>query len=140
LGQATRKEEALTVVEGRIGYRRPGKPALFAGPGETVTFRAGEAHRFWNAGEDVLRCEGYIEPADNIAYFLGVVFESQKRGGGSRPNIFDAAFLARRYRSEYGIAAIPAPVQQLLFPILVAIGGMLGRYKKYADAPEPVRR
>ena len=134
------QEEALTVVEGRIGYQRPGEPARFAGPGETVTFRAGEAHRFWNAGEDILWCKGYIEPSDNIEYFLGAIFESQKRSGGSRPNLLDAAFLARRYRSEYGIVGIPAPVQRFVFLILVAIGGLLGRYEKYADAPEPVRR
>ena len=134
------QEQALTVAQGRIGYRRPGEPERFAGPGETVSFRAGEAHRFWNGGEDILRCKGYIEPADNIEYFLGAICESQKRSGGSRPNPVDAAYLARRYRSEYGIVGIPAPVQRFVFPILVAIGGLLGRYKKYADAPEPVRR
>ncbi len=134
------QEEALTVERGRIGYQSPGEPARFAGPGETVVFRAGEAHKFWNAGEEILRCKGYIEPADNTEYFLGAIFESQKQSGGSRPNPLDAAFLARRYRSEYGIVGIPAPVQRFVFPILVAIGGLLGRYKKYADAPEPVRR
>src|SRR5918998_5067979 len=65
----TYQEEALTVVEGRIGYRRPGQPEGFAGPGQTVTFRAGEAHRFWNAGEGVLRCRGYVESAGNFEYF-----------------------------------------------------------------------
>ena len=133
-------QEALTVAEGRIGYQRPGGPERFAGPGETVTFRAGEAHRFWNAGEEDLRCEGYVEPADNFEYFLGAIFESQKRNGGAQPNPFDAAFLARRYRSEFGMVEIPAPVQRFVFPVLVVIGRLLGRYGKYADAPEPVRR
>jgi quercetin dioxygenase-like cupin family protein len=134
------QEEALTVLEGQLGYERPGQPARFAGPGETVVFRAGEAHRFWNAGEEVLRCAGWIEPADNVEYFLGAIFESQKRSGGSRPNLLDAAFLARRYRDEFGLLEIPAPVQRFVFPVLVAVGGLLGRYGKYADAPEPVRR
>jgi hypothetical protein len=134
------QEEALTVLQGRIGYQRLGERARFAGPGETVAFRAGEAHKFWNAGEEDLRGTGYIEPADNVEYFLGAIFESQRRSGGSRPNLFDAAFLARRYRSEFGMAGIPAPVQRLVFPVLVAIGRLLGRYGKYADAPEPVRR
>jgi hypothetical protein len=31
-------------------------------------------------------------------------------------------------------------VQRIVFPVLVAIGTLLGRYRKYADAPEPVRR
>ncbi len=134
------QEEALTVLEGQLGYERPGEPARIAGQGETVVFRAGEAHRFWSAGEEDLRCTGYIEPADNIEYFLAALFESQKRGGGSQPNPLDAAFLVRRYRSEFGLVGIPAPVQRFLFPVLVAIGGLLDRYKKYADAPEPVRR
>lgn len=134
------QEEALTVEQGRIGYQRLGEPARFAGPGETVTFQAGEAHKFWNAGEEDLRGRGYIEPADNIENFLGAIFESQKRSGGSQPNPFDAAFLARRYRSEFGMAEIPAPVQRFVFPVQVAIGRLLGRYEKYADAPEPVRR
>ncbi len=134
------QEEVLTVDQGRIGYQRPGEPAYFAEPGETVAFRAGEAHKFWNAGEEVLRCTGYIEPADNVEYFLGAIFESQKRSGGARPNPFDAAFLARRYRSEFGMVEIPAPVQRFVFPVLVAVGRLLGRYEKYANAPEPVRR
>jgi uncharacterized cupin superfamily protein len=134
------QEEALTVVQGRIGYQRLGEQGKFAGPGEMVAFRAGEAHKFWNAGEEDLRCTGYIEPADNIEYFLGAIFESQKRSGGSRPNLLDAAFLARRYRSEFGMVEIPAPVQRFVFPVLVAIGTLLGRYGKDADAPEPVRR
>jgi uncharacterized cupin superfamily protein len=134
------QEEALTVVQGRIGYQRQGESAQFAGPGETVTFRTGDAHTFWNAGEDELRCTGFIEPADNIEYFLGAIYESQKRNGGPRPDTLDAAFLVRRYRSEFGMVEIPAPVQRFVFPLQVAIGILLGRYKKYADAPEPVRR
>jgi uncharacterized cupin superfamily protein len=134
------QEEALTVVQGRMGYMRPGEPARFGGPGETVVFRAGEAHKFWNAGQETLRCTGYIEPADNVEYFLAAIFESQRRSGGTRPNPLDAAFLARRYRDEFGMVEIPAPVQRLVFPVLEAIGTLLGRYDKYADAPEPVRR
>ena len=38
------------------------------------------------------------------------------------------------------MSQIPAPVQRLVFPVLVAVGRLLGKYKKYADAPKPVRR
>lgn len=134
------QEEALTVEQGRIGYQRLGEPVRFAGQGETVTFRAGEAHKFWNAGGEDLRCAGYIEPADNVEYFLGAIFESQKRSGGARPDPFDAAFLAKRYQSEFYMAEVPAMVQRLVFPVVVAVGRVLGKYRKYADAPEPVRR
>lgn len=134
------QEEALTVQQGRIGYQRLGEAAQFAGPGETVVFKPGEAHRFWNAGEDELRCAGYIEPPDNIEYFLTEIYASTKREGGTRPNPFDAAFLTRRYHREFAMVEIPAVVQRFVFPAVVIIGTLLGRYKRYRDAPEPIRR
>jgi len=132
------QEEALTVVSGRIGYQRPGDPARFAGPGETVVFKAGDAHKFWNAGQEELHCTAYIEPADNIEFFLGELFASTARSGGKRPGLFDVAFLITRYRSEFAMLEIPAAVQRIVFPIVVAIGHLLGKYRRFADAPEPV--
>ena len=134
------QREVLTVVEGRMGWQRPGGPEQFAGAGETAAFEAGEAHRFWNAGDAPMRCTGVIEPADNVEYFLTEIFASTKRNGGKRPGVFDAAYLTRRYRSEFAMLAIPAPVQRLVFPLIVALGHLLGKYARYADAPEPVRR
>jgi hypothetical protein len=105
-----------------------------------VVFKAGEPHKFWNAGGDDLRCTGHIEPADNADYFLTELFASQQRRSGARPDPFEAAFLTRRYRNEFSMLEIPAIVQRIVFPLLVAIGTLLGKYQKYADAPEPVRR
>jgi quercetin dioxygenase-like cupin family protein len=134
------QREELTVRQGRIGYVRPGEEPRFGGPGDIVGFNPGEAHRFWNAGEAELQCTGYIRPPDNIEYFLGQLYESQRLNGGKRPNPFDAAFLAWRYRSEFELSEIPRFVQRVVFPVQVAIGTLLGKYRKYADAPEPVRR
>jgi quercetin dioxygenase-like cupin family protein len=134
------QEEALTVEQGRIGYQRPGEAHQFAGPGETVTFKAGEAHKFWNAGDVDLRCSGYVEPADNIEYFLTALFESVKRNGGGRPDPFAIAFLMTRYRREFAMLEIPAVVQRLVFPLQVALGRALGKYRRFHDAPAPIRR
>ena len=133
------QEEALTVQQGRIGYQRLGQPPQYAGPGETVTFGAGEPHKFWNAGESDLLCTGYIDPILNVEYFLTEMFASVKRGGG-RPDLFDMAFLATRYRSELAVLEIPPAVQRLVFPVMVALGRLLGRYRRFADAPPPVAR
>jgi quercetin dioxygenase-like cupin family protein len=133
------QEEVLTVREGRIGYQRAGGPAQFAGPGDTIAFGPGEPHRFWNAGAGELRVRGYVDPADNAEFFLTELFALVRAGRG-RPNLLDAAFLMRRYRGEFAMYAVPAAVQRLAFPVLVAIGRVLGRYRKYADAPAPVRR
>jgi hypothetical protein len=77
---------------------------------------------------------------DNIEYFLSAIYESQRESAGSRPDPLEMAYLMRRYRSEFGMAEIPSVVQRVVFPVMVAIGRLLGKYKKYADAPEPVRR
>lgn len=134
------QEEALTVQRGRMAYQRPGQAPQFAGVGESVVFKPGEAHKFWNAGDDELECVGYVEPPDNIEYFLTQLFDSTRRNGGKAPNLFEAAFLIRRYRSEFAMLEIPALIQSAVFPILVAIGTLLGKYRRYADAPPPVRR
>lgn len=134
------QEEALTVVKGRIGYQRLGQPEGFAGPGETVRFPAGDAHRFWNAGTDDLVCHGFIDPIDNIEYFLGEIFASQKRAGSLKPNAFDAAFLVTHFKSEYAMMAIPNAVQRVMFPVLIAVGTLLGKFKRYENAPAAVVR
>jgi hypothetical protein len=85
-----------------------------------------------------LRCTGYVEPADNIEYLLTEIFASTRRNGGLRPSLFDAAFLMRRYRSEFTMLDIPPLVSRLLFPLLVGLGMLLGKYRKYRDAPPPL--
>jgi hypothetical protein len=131
------QDEALTVVSGKIGYQLLGGEPKYAGPGETALFKAGEAHRFWNAGDTELHCMAWISPPGNVEYFLSAIFDSTKQNGG-RPDPFDAAYLTRRYRSEFRMMAIPSLVQSIVFPVVVVIGTMLGKYRKYADAPAPL--
>lgn len=77
------QEEAFTVQKGRIGYQMLGEQPQFAGPGETVIFKAGEVHSFWNAGEEDLMGTGYIQPADNVEYFLSVTAGEREKPAGS---------------------------------------------------------
>lgn len=129
------QEEAMTVIEGRLGYERKGEGVKVAEAGETVVFEAGVIHRFWNAGENVLHCTGYISPAESIEYFLGGIFQAQKKSGQARPDLFESAFLIRKYRREFEMDEIPRFIQQLVFPIVVGIGTLMGKYKKFSDAP-----
>ena len=133
-----RQEEAFTVRKGRLAYQHPGEAPVFVGEGEHVVFKAGQAHRFWNAGDEELEVSGYVAPPNNVEYFLTALYASTKRNGGKRPDLFDAAFLSTRYRSEFAMVEIPAPVRGLLFPVQVAIGTLLGKFRKYADAPPPL--
>ena len=83
---------------------------------------------------------GYVQPADNLEYFLTAFYDSQRENGGSRPDPSDPAFLARRYQSEFGMSEISPLIQRLVFRLLVALGRLLGKYRKYEASPEPVWR
>jgi quercetin dioxygenase-like cupin family protein len=134
------QEEVLTVERGTMGWQRLGGEEQRATAGESARFAPGEVHRFWNAGDYELVCTGYVRPPDNLEYFLTQVFASTKANGGKRPRLYDAAYLLSRYRSEFGLADIPRPVQRVVFPIVVAVGRLLGRHRRFAGAPEPVSR
>jgi quercetin dioxygenase-like cupin family protein len=134
------QEEVLTVESGTMGWQRLGEEEHLARSGESASFAPGEAHRFWNAGDDELICSGFVRPPDNLEYFLTQVFESTRVNGGGRPRLFDAAYLLSRYRSEFAMADIPRPVQRIVFPIVVVVGRIFGLHRRFAGAPEPVSR
>jgi len=134
------QEESLTVRKGKIGYQIMGQEPQYAEAGQSVTFTPGVAHKFWNAGDDDLECDGYVTPPDNMEYFLTQIYTLTRESGGKQPNPFDTAYLMHRYKSEFAMHEIPAFVQKVMFPIFRTIGRLTGRYRKYADAPEPVVR
>lgn len=133
------QDEILTVVQGTLAAEVAGAQPTYHQVGETITFKKGVAHRFWNAGEDVLICKGSVSPANNLVYFLTKVYESTKANGGHQPSAFDGAFLQLKYKSEFDLVAIPTFVKKFIFPIIVMIGKMTGRYGKYFDAPTAIR-
>ena len=131
--------ETVRVERGRIGVTIAGEAPAFAGPGEVLTFEPGVEHRFWNAGDDELVIAGEIHPADNLEYFLTAIYASTAAHGG-RPGALDGAFLLTRYRSEFAMTAIPAPVRRVVLPLQAALGRLFGRYGHFSDAPTPVKR
>jgi quercetin dioxygenase-like cupin family protein len=133
-----RQDEGVAIKSGRMGYQVLGGEKKYASAGETVVFKAGEAHKFWNAGNDTLVFAGFLTPAHNIIYFLSKLYESINANGG-RPAMYDAAFLLSRYRTEFAMLEIPSFVQKFVFPVVLFFGNLVGKYKKYEGAPEPVK-
>lgn len=133
-----KQDEGLTVVKGRIGTQVQGGEPQYFGPGDSVDFKAGIAHRFWNAGDEPLICSGYIQPANNAEYFLTELYKSTAANGGERPGTFDSAWLLKRYGSEFDMLAIPGFVRKVIFPVALFFGNLTGKHKKFAGAPEPV--
>ncbi len=133
------QDEGFTVVKGKIGYQIQGQPEQYAGPGESLVFKRGEAHRFWNAGTDTLQCKAWLKPANTIVFFLSSIYEAQRKSGKAQPETFDAAYLLTRYASEYDMLEIPRFVRKVMMPAIYRVGKLLNKYEHFKDAPEPVK-
>lgn len=134
-----KQDESLTVISGKIGTEIPGEEPKYYGPGETVTFLRGTWHRFWNAGEDVLNCKGWIKPADNIEYFLGEIYKAIDAGKNHQPEPSAATFLMMKYKSEFDVAGIPGFVKKVIMPLQYFIGRITGAYKRFGNSPPAVK-
>jgi hypothetical protein len=134
------QEEELTVVKGKIGYQILGQAEQYANEGETVLFQRGTPHRFWNAGQEILNCKGWIKPANTIVFFLSAIYAAQNKSGKAQPETFDSAYLLTRYAKEYDLPEIPKLVKKTVIPLTYLLGRILGKYKHFKDAPEPVTR
>lgn len=132
------QDESLTVKQGNMGWQKQGQEPRFAGPGETVTFTRGTPHRFWNAGQDLLICEGWISPPHSIVFFLDAVYAAINKSGTERPEAFDAAWLLTRYASEYDLPDIPVFVKKVIMPIQVLLGTIMGKYRHFRESPRPL--
>ena len=134
-----KQEEGMTVISGRMGYQVLGEEPQYAGPGETVVFAAGVAHKFWAEGNEVLHCKAWVAPVNTFVFFLTSVYAAQNKSGTARPEQFDAAYLLTRYASEYELVDIPPFVKKVVIPTTYLLGKLLGKYKHFKNAPEPVR-
>lgn len=134
-----KQDESLTVVRGRLGYQLEGEAEKFLEEGESVLFKRGQMHRFWNAGSEELECEGWVKPANSLDYFLTGIYNAMNKTGKAEGDPFDTAYLMTRYRSEYDLKEIPGFVKKIIFPLTVAIGKLLGKYRHFKDAPKPLK-
>ena len=133
-----RQDEGVTVVSGKIGYQIQGEEPRYGGPGDSVTFKRGVPHRFWNAGDDELHITGWIDPAENVVFFLTTLYDALNRGKDKRPEMFDAAYLTCRYSREYDAPEIPGFVKKVIMPVAYFIGNLTGKYRKFKSAPQPL--
>ena len=131
--------ESLTVIKGKMAVQRNNGAAEYFEAGQTGAFQPGDAHKFWNAGDDLLVCSGFVKPVHNLEYFLTEIFKSTKNNGGRAPSQFDGAYLMKRYETEFDMLEIPGFVKKVIFPVVLFFGKLAGKHTKFADAPESVK-
>jgi quercetin dioxygenase-like cupin family protein len=128
------QDELVRVVSGKMEYWGLDGQKKKANAGDSVLFKAGTPHKFRNVGNEILHCSGYLSPACNIVYFLSEIYKSINENGG-RPGIYDAAYLLKKYKTEFGLLEVPKLIQKTIFPLVLWVGNRTGMDKKFSDAP-----
>lgn len=119
--------------EGRVGAgtlgARIGEQTLVVQAGENAAFPAGVVHSWWNAGESLLEFSGRIVPAEDLDQFLQALFAVLNASATDRPSIFYLAHVLWRHRRTQRVAVPHVAIQQTLFPLVLLVGRLLGKYK-----------
>ena len=97
--------------------------------GGPVRLPMGSAHRWWNGGAETLQFDGFARPVIDLDRFLSAIFDVLNSGPARRPPVFYMAHLLWRHRKTQTVLIAPWWIQGVLFPTIVLIGILLGRYR-----------
>jgi len=122
------EHEEGTVVAGSLGAEVDGT-VVHVDVGGTARLPMGSAHRWWNDSQEVLRFEGFATPVVDLDRYLAAAFDVMNSGPAKRPPLFYIAHLAWRHRRTQTVLIAPRWIQAVLFPSIVLVGTLLGRYR-----------
>jgi mannose-6-phosphate isomerase-like protein (cupin superfamily) len=120
-------EEGI-VKAGTLGAQI-GNEKVVVPTGGTAVLPAGVPHRWWNAGDDLLKFSGRAIPAVDLDRFLQAVFAVVNASPSGRPSIFYIAHVAWRHRHTQAVAMPPRAIQRIVFPLILFVGRIPGKYR-----------
>jgi hypothetical protein len=120
-------EEGI-VKAGTLGAQ-VGKEKILVPAKGTAVFPAGIPHRWWNAGDDLLELSGQVVPAVDLDRYLQALFAVLNASSNGRPSIFYLAHVLWRHRDTQLLSAPPRAIQRIVFPVILSIGRILGKYR-----------
>src|SRR5271157_2207360 len=125
------------VKAGSLGAR-VGNEKIVVPIGGTGVFPAGAVHTWWNAGEDLVELSGRAIPAVDLDRYLQAVFAVLNASASGRPSLFYIAHIALRHRHTQAFMTPPLPIQRLVFPLVLLVGYLLGKYRgrSWPGSPE----
>ena len=97
--------------------------------GGAVRLPMGSVHRWWNGGDGPLTFEGTATPLVDLDVYLRAAFDVMNSGSAKRPPLFYISHLAWRHRRTQRVLIAPRWIQAILFPTVVLVGTLLGRYR-----------
>lgn len=130
------REEGV-VAGGTLAAKR-GEESLLLRAGESIVFPPGVVHSWWNGGEDLLKVNGRAVPAGDLDRFLQGIFAVLNASPAGRPSLFHFAHVLWRHRHTHHVTRPPRVIQAILFPLVIGVGRMLGKYRgtSWPGAPE----
>lgn len=108
---------------------------------ETATIEPGTPHKFWNAGDAVVRFRCEALPALQFEQLLETMFALATEGKTNKkgmPNPLRLAVIARAHFDVARLPFPPAPVQQLGLALGAPLGRLLGDGPTYVATGEPL--
>ncbi len=122
------EDESGVVVSGTLSALVDGKLHVIEAGG-SGHFPRGSVHRWWNDGDEELVIQGVVTPPIDLDRYLHALFEVLNAGPPDRPPIFYIAHVLYRHRKTQLALVVPRAVQRVLFPIIVMLGTVLGKYR-----------
>ena len=92
----------------------------------------------WNAGDDTVELSGHAIPAADLDRYLQAVFAVLNASASGRPSLFYMAHIALRHRHTQGFMTPPLAIQRIVFPLVLLVGHLLGKYRggSWPGSPE----
>jgi len=112
-----------------------GREKVVLGEGASVQIDAGTAHRFWNAGDDVLRFTAEVRPSLAFESLIETMFGLAADGKTNRESMPNPLRLAVIARHHFDVARLPVVPDALQRAALVP-GALLGRAVGYGPTHE----
>ena len=130
------REEGI-VKAGTLGARI-GNEKVILPAGGTALLPAGIVHSWWNAGDDRLELSGRVIPVVDLDRYLQAIFAVVNASSSGRPSIFYIVHVLWRHRHTQLLASPPRSVQRIVFPLILFVGHVLGKYRgtNWPGSPE----
>jgi len=131
------QREEGTVKAGTLGAQI-GREKIVVPTGGSGAFPAGVVHSWWNAGDDLLELRGQATPAGDLDRYLQALFAVLNASPSGKPSIFYIAHVLWRHRHTQAVVMPPPAIQRILFPLVLLVGRILGKYRgsSWPGSPE----
>ena len=129
--------EHFEVLAGTLGMRR-GKEKVELRAGETVEVGPGTPHKFWNAGDDEVRCTCTVTPALQFERLIATMYSLAAAGKTNKkgmPNPLRLAVIANHHFDDVRLPRIPQSLQKLGLVLGAPAGRIVGFGPTYDAVP-----